>query len=185
MTVEEDDGVSTNNSSGSPVDSGNLKIWTPEMGSSPLNHRSCIPGEKTPGHEATNKSSGSYLRPKKKVMDDPRTNANADGAARKVLYRTNTSRTTATLLKYYVSKVSWSDKCLSGMSESTNPPANRNGLLELRARTATHNKTRRRPVVATQGKLKYYRFGRPGSRCTGTVVDLLERLHSFTFPAVK
>ncbi|GBP52269.1 hypothetical protein EVAR_9180_1 [Eumeta japonica] len=38
----------------------------------------------------------------------------------------------------------------------TDPPANRNGLLEPRARTATHNKTRRRPVVATRGKLKYY-----------------------------
>ncbi|GBO98388.1 hypothetical protein EVAR_46_1 [Eumeta japonica] len=39
----------------------------------------------------------------------------------------------------------------------TDPPPNRNGLLEPRARTATHNKTRRRPVVATRGKLKYYR----------------------------
>ncbi|GBO98447.1 hypothetical protein EVAR_81_1 [Eumeta japonica] len=42
-------------------------------------------------------------------------------------------------------------------SVSTDPPANRNGLLKLRARAATHNKTRRRPVVATRGKLKYYR----------------------------
>ncbi|GBP68494.1 hypothetical protein EVAR_42445_1 [Eumeta japonica] len=42
-------------------------------------------------------------------------------------------------------------------SVRTNPPANRNGLLELRARTATHNETRRRPVVATRRKLKYYR----------------------------
>ncbi|GBP32635.1 hypothetical protein EVAR_25996_1 [Eumeta japonica] len=42
-------------------------------------------------------------------------------------------------------------------SVSTDPPANRNGLLEPRARTATHNKTRRRPVVATRGKLKFYR----------------------------
>ncbi|GBP22440.1 NPC intracellular cholesterol transporter 1 [Eumeta japonica] len=39
----------------------------------------------------------------------------------------------------------------------TDPPANRDGLLEPRARTATHNKTRRRPVVATRRKLKYYR----------------------------
>ncbi|GBP65083.1 hypothetical protein EVAR_46877_1 [Eumeta japonica] len=38
----------------------------------------------------------------------------------------------------------------------TDPPANRNGLLELHARAATHNKTRRRPVVATRRKLKYY-----------------------------
>ncbi|GBP91369.1 hypothetical protein EVAR_66986_1 [Eumeta japonica] len=45
-------------------------------------------------------------------------------------------------------------------SVSTNPPANRNGLLELRARAATHNKTRRRPVVATRRKLKYYRSDR-------------------------
>ncbi|GBO98295.1 hypothetical protein EVAR_2_1 [Eumeta japonica] len=42
-------------------------------------------------------------------------------------------------------------------SVSTDPPANRNGLLKLRARAATHNKTRRRPVVATRRKLKYYR----------------------------
>ncbi|GBP72261.1 Cyclic AMP-dependent transcription factor ATF-6 alpha [Eumeta japonica] len=40
-------------------------------------------------------------------------------------------------------------------SVSTNPLANRNGLLELRACTATHNKTHRRPVVATRRKLKY------------------------------
>ncbi|GBP23763.1 hypothetical protein EVAR_13720_1 [Eumeta japonica] len=36
VTVEEDDGVSTNTSSGSPADSGNFKIWTPEMWPSPL-----------------------------------------------------------------------------------------------------------------------------------------------------
>ncbi|GBP60232.1 hypothetical protein EVAR_44607_1 [Eumeta japonica] len=48
--------------------------------------------------------------------------------------------------------------CLPTLSSvHTNPPANYNGLLKLRARTATHNKTRRRPVVATRGKLKYYR----------------------------
>ncbi|GBP93117.1 hypothetical protein EVAR_65055_1 [Eumeta japonica] len=47
--------------------------------------------------------------------------------------------------------------CASLLSHlSTNSPANRNGLLELRARTATRNKTRRRPVVATRRKLKYY-----------------------------
>ncbi|GBP18863.1 hypothetical protein EVAR_20393_1 [Eumeta japonica] len=43
------------------------------------------------------------------------------------------------------------------LADSTNSPANRNGLLELRARAATQNKTRRRPVVATRRKLKYYR----------------------------
>ncbi|GBP68839.1 hypothetical protein EVAR_41577_1 [Eumeta japonica] len=48
--------------------------------------------------------------------------------------------------------------------ETTNPPANRNGLLELRARTATYNKTRRRPAVATRRKLKYYSTNPPANR---------------------
>ncbi|GBP42151.1 hypothetical protein EVAR_25776_1 [Eumeta japonica] len=42
-------------------------------------------------------------------------------------------------------------------SVSTNPPANRNGLLELRARAAAHNKTRRRPSGGHSKELKYYR----------------------------
>ncbi|GBP84239.1 hypothetical protein EVAR_103427_1 [Eumeta japonica] len=36
VTVEEDDGESTNNSSGSPTDSGNSTNWTFERGPSPL-----------------------------------------------------------------------------------------------------------------------------------------------------
>ncbi|GBP06101.1 hypothetical protein EVAR_3320_1 [Eumeta japonica] len=65
VTVEGDDGVSTDNSSGSPADSGNFKIWTLEMGPSPLDRRSRIPDEKTPGHEAINKSSVPHLHPQK------------------------------------------------------------------------------------------------------------------------
>ncbi|GBP44260.1 hypothetical protein EVAR_22144_1 [Eumeta japonica] len=48
VTVEEDDGVSTDNSSGPQADSENIKIWTPEMGPSPLDRRGRIPDEKTP-----------------------------------------------------------------------------------------------------------------------------------------
>ncbi|GBP92775.1 hypothetical protein EVAR_57826_1 [Eumeta japonica] len=67
VTVEEDDPVSTDNSSGSPADSGNFKIWTSEMGPLPLDRRGRIPNEKTSGHEATNKSSFSHLHPQKRV----------------------------------------------------------------------------------------------------------------------
>ncbi|GBP00591.1 hypothetical protein EVAR_64380_1 [Eumeta japonica] len=59
---------------------------------------------------------------------------------------------------------------------STNPPANRNGLLEPRARTATHNKRRRRPVVATRGKLKYYRWSSASSSTSRSCAR-------FAFPA--
>ncbi|GBP21660.1 hypothetical protein EVAR_16206_1 [Eumeta japonica] len=43
VTVEEDDGVFTDNSSGSSADSGNFKIWTPEMGSSTLDASGSYP----------------------------------------------------------------------------------------------------------------------------------------------
>ncbi|GBP83204.1 hypothetical protein EVAR_66755_1 [Eumeta japonica] len=70
VTVEQDDGVSIDNSSGSPADSGNFKIWTPEMGPSPLDRRDRIPDEKTPGHEA---SPPSRTRTRKKGVEHPRT----------------------------------------------------------------------------------------------------------------
>ncbi|GBP29706.1 hypothetical protein EVAR_13629_1 [Eumeta japonica] len=49
MTVEEDDDVSTDNSSVSPTDSGNFKIWTPEMEPSPLDRRGRIPRREDAG----------------------------------------------------------------------------------------------------------------------------------------
>ncbi|GBP81817.1 hypothetical protein EVAR_61045_1 [Eumeta japonica] len=73
MTVEEDVGASTDNSSGSPADSGNFKIWTTEMGPSPLDRRDRIPNEKTPRHEATNKSSVPHLRPRRSWTTHERT----------------------------------------------------------------------------------------------------------------
>ncbi|GBP90912.1 hypothetical protein EVAR_95576_1 [Eumeta japonica] len=52
VTVEDDVGVPTNNSSSSPAGSGVFQVWTLEMGPSPLDRRDHIPDKKTPGHEA-------------------------------------------------------------------------------------------------------------------------------------
>ncbi|GBP80657.1 hypothetical protein EVAR_54115_1 [Eumeta japonica] len=50
------------------------------MRPSSLDPLGSIPNEKTPGHETTNKSSVSHLRPKRKIVDGSRTNC-PDGIA--------------------------------------------------------------------------------------------------------
>ncbi|GBP47742.1 hypothetical protein EVAR_14274_1 [Eumeta japonica] len=51
------------------------RFGPPKWGHHHWIRRGRIPDEKTPGYEATNKSSVPHLRPKRKVVDDPRTNS--------------------------------------------------------------------------------------------------------------
>ncbi|GBP87593.1 hypothetical protein EVAR_99648_1 [Eumeta japonica] len=78
VMVEEDVGVSTDNSSASSAESENFKIWTPRNGAITAGPSDRISDEKTPGHEATitppSRTSGQKL----KVAEDPRTNGRFD-----------------------------------------------------------------------------------------------------------
>ncbi|GBP16117.1 hypothetical protein EVAR_9839_1 [Eumeta japonica] len=49
VTVEENVGVSTDNFSGSPADSRDFKIWTPEMGPLPLDRQDVSATKRRPG----------------------------------------------------------------------------------------------------------------------------------------
>ncbi|GBP83673.1 hypothetical protein EVAR_61067_1 [Eumeta japonica] len=49
----------------------NYMNWTPERGPSPLDRRGRSPDEKTPEHEATNKSSVPHLQPERKDRGRP------------------------------------------------------------------------------------------------------------------